>query len=89
MKSINTRLLTTDEILRSVDKWRYIIKTDLKSILLWITVSNDSSELLGKVTPFQGIRVCFRADIGLHNSSEYPEEVLLRILSDLLSGNYC
>ena len=56
---------------------------------MWITVSNDSSELLGKVTPFQGIRVCFRADIGLHNSSEYPEEVLLRILSDLLSGNYC
>ena len=40
---------------------------------------------LGTVTPFKGLRVYTRAAMGLKNWSEYLEELLSRVLGDLLA----
>ena len=80
-----TKLKTTDEVLRAVAKWKHIIVTDLKSAFLQLNVARDSMKWLGTVTPFKGLRVYTRAAMGLKNSSEYLEEVLSRVLGDLLA----
>ena len=40
---------------------------------------------LGTVTPFKSLSVYRRAAMGLKNSSEYLEELLSRVLGDLLT----
>ena len=75
---------TTDEVLRSLSKWKYIITSDLKSAFFQIKVSDSSIKWLGTVTPYKGLRVYTRAAMGLRDSSEYLEEMLSRVPGDLL-----
>lgn len=82
--------ITTDveDVLRQVGQWRYLIKTDLKSAYYQIPLDRDSMKYVGINTPYKGTYVYQRSVMGLPGSEAALEEVLSRILGDLLqSGN--
>ena len=79
------KMPTTDEVLRSLSKWKYIIISDLKSAFFQIKVSDSSMKWLGTATPYKSLCVYTIAAMGLRNSSECLEEMLSRVLGDLLA----
>ena len=85
IKPLPTKLTSTDETLRITAQWKYIIVSDLKSAFFQIEVKEESIKWLGTVSPYKGIRVYTRAAMGLRNSSEYLDEILTRVLGDLIS----
>ena len=85
IKPLPTKLTSADEALRIIAQWKHIIVSDLKSAFFQIEVTKDSIKWLGTVTPYKGIRVYTRAAMGLRNSSEYLDEILARVLGDLIA----
>ncbi len=73
-----------DSTLRTIAKWRYIIATDLTSAFYQIPLSKDSMRFCGVVTPFKGVRVYTRCAMGMPGSETALEELMCRVLGDLL-----
>ena len=77
-----------DSTLREIAKWKYIIKTDLTKAYYQIPLSRESMKYCGVATPFRGIRVYKRCAMGMPGSETALEELMSRILGDLIfSGN--
>ena len=73
-----------DSTLRLIARWQYIIVTDLASAFYQIPLSKESSKYCGVVTPFRGVRVYCRSAMGMPGSETALEELMCRILGDLL-----
>ena len=73
-----------DSTLRQIAQWKYIITTDLTSAFYQIPVSKDSMKYCGVVTPFRGTRVYVRSAMGMPGSETALEELMCRVLGDLL-----
>ena len=73
-----------ENVLRDIGKWRYIIKTDLLKSFYQIPLSHDSLKYCGVATPFKGIRVYTRCAMGMPGSESYLEELMSRVLGELI-----
>lgn len=77
-----------DSTLRSIARWKYLIKTDLTSAFFQIPISKDSMKYCGVVSPFKGVRCYTRCAMGMPGSETALEELMCRILGDFVeNGN--
>ena len=75
---------SVDSTLRNMGGWKYIIKTDLRKAYFQIPLHQDSRKYCGVVTPFKGVRVYCRAAMGMPGSESALDELMSRILGDLI-----
>ena len=73
-----------DSVIRHIGQWRYIIATDLTNAFYQIPLSKESMKYCGVATPFKGIRVYARSAMGMPGSETALEELMCRVLGDLL-----
>ena len=73
-----------NDVLQRIGSYKYIIKTDLTASFFQIKMSKSSIPYLGTLTPFKGVRVYARAAMGMPGSSEYLEEIMSRVVGDML-----
>ena len=77
-----------ESVLRCIGKWKYLIVSDLQSAFYQIPLSSESLKFCGVATPYRGVRVYTRCAMGMPGSETALEELMCRILGDLLlSGN--
>ena len=73
-----------DSTLRLIGQWKYIISTDLTKAFYQIPLAKDSMKYCGVVTPFRGVRVYTPSAMGMPGSETALEELMCRVLGDLL-----
>ncbi len=73
-----------DSTLRSIAQWKFLIASDLTSAFYQIPLSQESLKYCGVATPFRGIRVYTRCAMGMPGSETALEELMCRVLGDLL-----
>lgn len=73
-----------NQVLRQIASWKYIIVSDLTSAYHQIPLHPESRKYCGIVTPFRGIRVYCRSAMGMPGSETALEELLSRVLGDLV-----
>lgn len=73
-----------DSTLRQIAQWKHIITTDLTSAFYQIPLSKESMKYCGVATPFKGTRVYVRTAMGMPGSETALEELMCRILGELL-----
>ena len=73
-----------DSTLRLIGQWKHIVATDLTSAFYQIPLSRDSMKYCGVATPFRGVRVYARSAMGMPGSETALEELMSRVLGDLL-----
>ena len=73
-----------DSTLRQIGQWKYIIVTDLSKAFYQIPLSKDSMKYCGAATPFKGVRVYVRTAMGMPGSETALEELMCKVLGDLL-----
>ena len=72
------------DVLQKIGSYKFIIKTDLTASFFQIKMSDASIPYLGTMTPFKGVRVYACAAMGMPGSSEYLEELMSRVVGDML-----
>ena len=77
MPDVNTTL-------RTITPWHYLIKIDLTQAFYQIPLSQSSLKYCGVATPFRGIRVYTRSAMGMPGSKTALEEMMCRVLGDLI-----
>ena len=75
-----------DTTLRLIANWKFLVKTDLTSAFYQIPLDKSSLKFCGIVTPYKGIRVYTRCAMGLPGSETALEELMSRVLGDLLQS---
>ena len=70
--------------LRKIAQWKYIAATDLTSAFHQIPLDKASMRYCGIVTPFKGVRAYARCAMGMPGSETALEELMCRVLGDLL-----
>ena len=73
-----------ENTLRTIGRWKYVIKTDLKQAYFQIPLSQESKKYAGTASPFKGVRVFDRAAMGLPGSETALEELMNRVVGDLI-----
>ena len=73
-----------DSTLRHIAQWKHLIATDLTSAFYQIPLSLDSLKYCGVATPFKGVRVYVRSAMGMPGSETALEELMCRVLGNLL-----
>ena len=74
----------SNEVLRTIAKFKYLVKTDLVSAYWQMNLAQESMKYCGIATPFRGIRVYARGAMGMPGTETALEELLSRVLGDLL-----
>ena len=77
-----------DSTLRTIAPWKYLIKSDLSRAFYQIPLSRASRKYCGVATPFRGIRVYCRSAMGMPGSETALEEMMCRVLGDLIQEGY-
>ena len=75
-----------DSTLRLIGQWKYIITTDLTSAFYKIPLSKESMKYCGVSTPYRGTRVNVRSAMGMPGSETALEELMCRVLGELLQA---
>jgi hypothetical protein len=83
-KPLPTRVTSCDDVLRFLAQWKYILKTDMTKQFYQLPMRVSSMKYLGVVTPYKGIRVYTRAAMGMPGSTEHLDELMFRVLGDVL-----
>ena len=73
-----------ESTLRQIGQWKYIIKTDLAKAYFQIPLERSSQKYCGISTPFRGLRVYQRCAMGMPGSESALEELMSRVLGDLI-----
>ena len=73
-----------DSTLRLIAQWKHIIATDLTSAFYQIPLSRDSMKYCVVATRFRGVQVYARSAMGMPGSETALEELMSRVLGDLL-----
>jgi hypothetical protein len=73
-----------DETLYTIGQWKFLIKTDLKKAYYQIPLSKESMHYCGVATPYKGVRVYTRCAMGLPGSETALEELMNRVVGDLI-----
>jgi hypothetical protein len=80
---------STEHILRFLAQYRYIIKTDMTKQFFQLPIEKSSMKYLGVLTPFKGLRVYTRAAMGMPGSTEHLDELMSRVIGDLMQEGIC
>ena len=83
-----SRVTTSEDVLKFLAQWNYIIKTHMTSQFFQLRMKNSSMKYLGVVTPYKGMRVYTCAAMGMPGSTEHLDELRHRILGDLMHKGY-
>ena len=75
-----------DSVLREIGKWKFMVITDLLKSSYQIPLANSSMKYCGVATPFKAIRVYTRSVMGMPRSKTCLEELISRVLGDLIQG---
>ena len=78
----------TNSVLRSIARWKFLIKTDLSQSYFQIPLATSSMKFCGIVTPFKGIRVYTRCAMGMPGSETALEEMMSRILGEFIEQGF-
>ena len=73
-----------DSTLHTVAQWKYIIKTDLTNAFFRIPLAKQSMKFCSIATPFRDVRDYTRCAMGMPGSESALEELMCRILGDLI-----
>ena len=73
-----------DFTLHQIARWKFVITTDLTSVFYQIPLSKGSMKYCGVVTPFRGVCVYTQCAMGMPGSETALEELMCRVLDDLL-----
>ena len=73
-----------DSTLRQIGQWKYIIVSDLSKAFYQIPLAEESMKYCGVATPYKGVRVYTRCAMGMPGSETALEELLCKVLGDLL-----
>ena len=73
-----------NSVLRDIGKWNYLIVSDLLQSFYQIPLSQSSMKYCGVATPYKGIRVYTRSAMGMPGSETCLEELMSRVLGDLI-----
>ncbi|XP_071963837.1 uncharacterized protein [Antedon mediterranea] len=76
-----------DNVLHDIARWNFIITTDLYQAYYQIPLASNSMKYCGVTTPFKGIRVYTRSAMGMPGSETCLEELMCRVLGDLIQFN--
>ena len=79
---------TSDDVLRRLSSFKYMVKTDLTKSFFQIPLTKESMPYLATVTPFKGIRVYLRSAMGQPGASEHLRELLTRVLGDFTKKGF-
>ena len=79
-----SRTATTDDVFCFLTQHKYIIKTDMTKQFFQLPMQKSSLKYLGVITPFKGLRVYTRAAIGMPGSTEHLDELMSRVIGDLM-----
>ena len=74
--------------LQSIGQWKYIIQTDLTQAFYQIPLAKNSIKYCGISTPFRGTRVYARSAMGMPGSETALEELMSRVLGELIENGY-
>ncbi len=75
---------SVDKVLAFLAGFNFIIKTDMTKQFHQLPMDKPSIKYLGTLTPYKGLRVYTRAAMGMPGSSEYLDELMSRVLGDLI-----
>ena len=79
---------TTNQVLRRLSAWRYIIQADITKSYHQIPVAKKSIKYCGVSTPFKGIRVYLAAAMGMPGSEGALQELTAAVFGQLVQdGN--
>ena len=73
-----------EDSLRTIGRWKFVIKTDLNEANSQIPLSKDSKRYAGTVSLCKGVCVYDRAALGLPGSKTALEELMNRVVGDLI-----
>ncbi|XP_071508858.1 uncharacterized protein [Diadema antillarum] len=73
-----------DSTLRKIGQWMYLVASNFASAFYQIPLSHDSMKNCGVAIPFRGIRVYTRCAMELPGSETALDELMCRVLGDLL-----
>ena len=73
-----------DDIIRHIGQFKYLIKADLKQAYFQIPLAKSSMKYVGICTPFRGVLVYTRAVMGLPGSESALEQLMSKVLGDLM-----
>ena len=73
-----------DATLCHIAQWKHLIATDLTNAFYQIPLAHESMKYCGVATPFRGVRVYVRSTMGMPGSETALEELMCRVLGDLL-----
>ena len=73
-----------ESTLRTIGGWRFLISTDLTKAYHQLPLSRASMKFCGVSTPYKGTRVYTRCAMGIPGSESALEELMCRVLGDLV-----
>jgi hypothetical protein len=73
-----------DHVMAFLARFRYIITSDMTKQFFQLPLTTASMKYLGTLTPFKGQRVYTRAAMGMPGSTEHLDELMARVLGDLI-----
>ena len=73
-----------ENVLRDIAGWKYLIKSDLQQSFYQIPLAHSAMKYCGVCTPFKGVRVYTRCAMGMPGSETALEELMCRVLGDLV-----
>ena len=80
-----SRSTSSEDVLRFLARFPYIIKTDMTKQFFQLPMKKSSMKYLGVLTPYKGMRVYTRAAMGMPGSTEQLDELMSRVLGDMLT----
>lgn len=83
-KPLPSRSVCTDDVLRFLAGFKFIIKTDMTKQFFQLPMKKESMKYLGVLTPYKGLRVYTRAAMGMPGSTEHLDELMSRVLGEML-----
>ena len=75
---------SVDDIIRHLARFKFLIKADLSQAYYQIPLDRASLKYVGVCTPFKGVYVYTRAVMGLPGSESALEQLLCKVLGDLM-----
>lgn len=79
-----SRSTDPDDIIRFLAKWPFIITSDMTDQFHQLPLDKKSMKYAGVMSPYKGTRVYLRAAMGMPGSTEHLDELMCRVLGDLV-----
>jgi len=83
-KPIPSKITTSNDVFQFLAQFKYIMKTDMTSQFFQLPIKTESIKYLGVISPYKGVLVYTRAAMGMPGSTECLDQLMYRLLGDLI-----